>query len=131
MAGFTTGDGSFYLIIRANELNKIPRTDIGFTITQHSRDMLLLEKFITFFNCGRIKKDSRYSVHYFVVTNIKDITKKIIPFFKKYNTKGIKHLNFEDWCQGAEIIKSKSHLSKEGVEHIRTLQSNMKNRRSE
>ena len=53
VAGFTTGDGSFYLTIRANKLNEIPRTDIGFTIAQHSRDMLLLEKFITFFNCGQ------------------------------------------------------------------------------
>ncbi|KAG0121836.1 cytochrome oxidase I intronic ORF 5 [Tuber indicum] len=118
VAGFTTGDGSFYLIIRANKLNEIPRTDIGFSIAQHSRDMLLLAKFITFFNCGRIKKDSRYSVHYYVVTNIKDITNKIIPFFNKYNTK-------------AEIIKTKTHLSKEGVEHIRTIQSRMNSKRSQ
>uniref|UniRef100_UPI0030E1EE91 hypothetical protein n=1 Tax=Dematophora necatrix TaxID=2751867 RepID=UPI0030E1EE91 len=131
VAGFTTGDGSFYLIIRANELNKIPRTDIGFTITQHSRDIYLLEKFITFFNCGRIKKDSRYSVYYYVVTNIKDITSKIIPFFNKYNTKGVKHLNFADWCTGAEVIKCKAHLSKEGVEQIRTIQSRMNSKRSE
>ncbi len=81
MAGFTTGDGSFYLIVRVNELNKIPRIDIGFTIIQHSRDMLLLEKFINFFGCGRLKKDSRHDVYYFVVTNIKDITAKIVPFF--------------------------------------------------
>ena len=51
VAGFTTGDGSFYLIIRANKLNDRPRIDIGFSIAQHSRDMLLLEKLITFFNC--------------------------------------------------------------------------------
>lgn len=125
VAGFTTGDGSFYLTIRAQKLNKIPRTDIGFSITQHSRVLrtLLLEKFITFFNCGRIKKDSRNSVHYFVVTNIKDITNKIIPFFNKYNIKGVKSLNFADWGEGAEIIKTKTHLSKVGVEHIRTIQS--------
>jgi hypothetical protein len=105
MAGFTTGDGSFYLIIRANKLNEIPRTDIGFSITQHyprifvgkyGGDMLLLEKFITFFKCGRIKKDSRNPVYYFVVTNIKDITNSIIPFFNKYNVRGIKSYNFVD-----------------------------------
>lgn len=131
VAGFTTGYGSFYLIIRANKLNEIPRTDIGFSITQHSRDMLLLEKFITFFNCGRIKKDSRHSVYYYVVTNIKDITHKIIPFFNKYNIKGVKSLNFADWREGAEIIKTKAHLSKVGVEHIRTIQSRMNSKRSE
>lgn len=131
VAGFTTGDGSFYLVIRANKLNEIPRIEIGFTIAQHSRDMLLLEKFITFFNCGRIKKDSRNSVYYYVVTSIKDITNNIIPFFNKYNTIGVKSLNFADWCEGAEIIKRKAHLSKEGVEHIRTIQSRMNSKRSE
>lgn len=131
VAGFTTGDGSFYLVIRANKLNEIPRIDIGFTIAQHSRDMLLLEKFSTFFNCGRIKKDSRNSVYYYVVTSIKDITNNIIPFFNKYNTIGVKSLNFADWCEGAEIIKRKAHLSKEGVEHIRTIQSRMNSKKSE
>ena len=131
VAGFTTGDGSFYLTIRANKLNEISRTDIGFSITQHSRDMLLLEKFLAFFNCGRIKKDSRYSVHYYVVTNVKDITDKIIPFFNKYNTIGVKSLNFADWREGAEIIKTKAHLSKAGFEQIRTIQSRMNSKRSE
>uniref|UniRef100_UPI002001CF69 hypothetical protein n=1 Tax=Exserohilum turcicum TaxID=93612 RepID=UPI002001CF69 len=131
VAGFTTGDGSFYLSIRASKLNEIPRIDIGFTITQHSRDMLLLQKLETFFNCGRIKKDSRHDVHYFVVTNVKDITNKIIPFFKKYYTKGVKSLNFADWCEVAEIIRSKAHLSDEGVEQIRNIQSRMNSKRSE
>ena len=131
VAGFTTGDGSFYLTIRANKLNKISRIDIGFSIAQHTRDMLLLKKFCYFFNCGRIKKDSRYYVHYFVVTNFKDITDKIIPFFKKYKTKSVKSLNFADWCEGAEIIRSKAHLYDEGVEQIRTIQSRMNSKRSE
>jgi hypothetical protein len=96
MAGFTTGDGSFYITIRANKLNEKPRIDIGFSISQHSRDMLLLEKFISFFKCGRIKKDSRNPVYYYVVTSIKDITNNIIPFFNKYNTRGVKSLNFVD-----------------------------------
>ena len=31
--------------------------------------------------------------------------------------------------EGAEVIKSKGHLSKEGVEHIRTIQGRMNSRR--
>nr|QCW06949.1 hypothetical protein [Drechslerella brochopaga] len=129
MAGFTTGDGSFYLTIRSKKLNNIPRIDIEFSITQHSRDMLLLEKFITFFNCGRIKKDSRHSVHYYKVTNIKDIINNIIPFFNKYNIKGVKSLNFVDWCKAAVIIKSKAHLTSEGVDNIYAIQSKINNNR--
>lgn len=131
VAGFTTGDGSFHLVVRANKLNQIPRTDIGFSITQHSRDKLLLEKFIAFFGCGRIKKDSRYQVYYYTVTSIKDITNKIIPFFNKYNTKGVKSLNYADWLEGAEIIKTKAHLSSAGVERILIIQNRMNSKRSE
>lgn len=93
--------------------------------------MLLLEKFITFFNCGRIKKYYLNSVYYYVVTNIKDITNKIIPFFNKYNTMDVKSLNLADWREGAYLIKGKAHLSKVGVEHIRTIQSRMNSKRSE
>lgn len=129
VAGFTTGDGSFSLTLRTKSLNEIPRTDIEFSITQHSRDLSLLEKFVDFFGCGRIKKDSRYTVHYFLVTNVKDITSKIIPFFNKYNPKGVKLLNFRDWSEGAKIISSKAHLSKEGVERIRAIKSGMNSKR--
>ena len=50
MAGFTSGDGSFYITIRENKEFKLGvRTEIGFSITQHSRDFILLENFISFF----------------------------------------------------------------------------------
>jgi hypothetical protein len=55
-----------------------------------------LEKFIAFFDCGRLKKDSRNPAYSFEVTNIKDIKNNIMPFFKEYNLKGVKSLNFID-----------------------------------
>lgn len=96
VAGFTTGDGSFSLVVRSKELSGIARIDIEFSITQHTRDLLLLHKFIAFFNCGRIKKDSRYNVHYYVVTETEGLSNKIIPLFNKYPVKGVKSLNFVD-----------------------------------
>ena len=67
----------------------------------------------------------------YIVTNIKDITDRIIPFFIKYRTRGIKSLNFTDWHEGAKIIKSKEHLSEEGVERIRIIQGRMNSKRSD
>jgi hypothetical protein len=130
IAGFTSGDGSFYLTIRKKKLNGIPRIDIGFQITQHSRDMLLLEKFTTYFNCGKLKKDSRYYVHYFIASSIKDISQNIIPFFKEYKIIGTKSLDFTDFCKAVEIIKSGAHLTKEGVDLICEIQNGMNSKRS-
>jgi hypothetical protein len=97
MAGFTSGDGSFYTTIRENKDLKLGfRIEIGFSITQHSRDLILLENFISFFNCGRLKKDNRNPVHYFIVSNVQDITEKIIPFFQEYKILGVKSEDFND-----------------------------------
>lgn len=97
MSGFTSGDGSFYITIRKYETLKSGfRIELGFSITQHSRDLYLLEKFISYFNCGRIKKDNRNPVHYFIVSNSQDITDKIIPFFLKYKVLGVKSEDFKD-----------------------------------
>lgn len=97
MAGFTSGDGSFYIIIRVNKKFKVGyRTEIAFSITQHSRDFHLLGKFISFFNCGTLTKDTRNPVYYFLVSDIREIVEKIIPFFQEYNILGVKSEDFKD-----------------------------------
>lgn len=49
MSGFVSGEGNFSLTIRANNEYKARyRTDIVFEVSQHLRDKLLLQKFISF-----------------------------------------------------------------------------------
>ena len=130
MAGFTSGDGSFYITIRQNNsLKQGFRVELGFSITQHSRDLYLLEKFVSYFNCGRIKKDNRNPVHYFIVSNIEDISTKIIPFFQKYKILGVKSEDFNDWCKAAELFKGRAQLSKEGLLLFSEIQSSMNSKR--
>ena len=70
IAGFTCGDKSFYITIRKYKGYKLGyRIEIGFRITQHSRDAQLMERFIDYFNCGKVRKDGRNSVLYFTVSN--------------------------------------------------------------
>jgi len=62
---------------------KIPKNQsrnivLGYQVTQHNRDTLLIEKLITFFNCGRLEL-SKSAIN-FVVTRLSDITGIIIPF---------------------------------------------------
>jgi DNA repair photolyase len=89
-----------------------------------------MERFISYFKCGKVRKDSRYLVLYFTVSNLTDNIEKIIPFFQEHRILGVKYLDFEDWCKAAEIIRTKSHLSVEGLDKLRKIQSNMNSRRS-
>ena len=54
-----------------------------------------------------------------------DITDKIIPFFEKHLIKGKKSLDFIDFKQAAEIIKSKDHLTPKGFEQILEIKARM------
>ena len=50
---------------------------------------------------------------------------KIIPFFEKYPIKGVKALDYADFCKVAELMKNKAHLTEHGLEEIRKIKSGM------
>jgi len=57
--------------------------------------------------------------------NNSDIDNKIIPFFKEYSIQGVKALDFNDWCNVAELVKNKEHLSKKGLNKITEIANNI------
>jgi hypothetical protein len=99
---------------------------ISFSISQHVRDELLLTKFIEYLGCGKIEKVStRPDIVTFVVYKFSDILEKIIPFFQRYSLQGIKYLDYKDFCEVANIMVNKSHLTLEGLKKIKSLKSGM------
>lgn len=124
MAGFTSGEGSFYFMVNTNSGYKSGfRVDIGFEITQHSRDVELMKSFISYFECGNMKKDNRTSCFSYAVLKLTDINEKIIPFFNKHKIEGVKSKSYEDWCKAAGIIKKRDHLIKEGIDQLLKLKN--------
>lgn len=97
MAGFTSGEGCFLVSIF-----KSPTTNLGYTprlrfsITQHSRDELLLRKFVTYFACGRFSSRTSGAAGDFLCSKFSDIVEQIIPFFDEYPIIGSKRHDFED-----------------------------------
>ena len=115
LAGFTDGEGSFIINIRASKTHSVGfQVTLIFVIGQHKRDEKLLKLLIEYFDCGNIYKNR--DAFYFRVTKYQDIVEKIIPFFQKYPIRGVKALDFVDWCWAAELMKSKKHLTAEGLE---------------
>jgi hypothetical protein len=49
----------------------------------------------------------------------------MIPLFNKYNVKGVKNLDFQDFCKIAKLINKKAHLTIAGLKKIRKIKVNM------
>jgi hypothetical protein len=124
ISGFTSAEGCFFINIFNSPTHKLKKgVQLEFSISQHSRDYLLMKSFIDFFKCGNTHKYN--DACYFRVGNITGITEKIIPLFKKYPILGEKSKDFSDFCEILEMIKDKKHLTKEGLDKIQNIKAGM------
>ena len=126
LIGFIEAEGCFFVDIFKSKTHKIGyQIKLKFQITQNIRDIALMKKIQTFFNCGNLQIiESRSSVD-FVVSSISDLETKIIPLIKSYPLQGNKQLDFIDFCKVVLSIKNKEHLTVEGLEFIKIVKSGM------
>jgi hypothetical protein len=134
LVGFVDGEGCFY--INLSRVAEVKRSTSGqikltFSISQHTRDLTLLNILKNYFNCGIIETVyTRPNQGTLVTCKLEDILEKIIPFFKKHSLLGLKLLNFQDFCKASELIQNKDHLTDQGREKILFLKSGMNTGRS-
>jgi hypothetical protein len=131
IAGFVQADGSFGL-----NYSKATNNALGYTcrpqfrISQHKRDLIVLERIIKVLKCAYLIKPHVNRNEYTIsVGNIKDLSEIIIPFFNKYYLYGAKLLDFKDFCKGIFIMKSKGHLKIQGLNELKLLANQMNSRR--
>ena len=129
LAGFTSGEGSFYINIKES-----PTVTTGynvvlvFQLVQHSRDEFLIKSLIEFFKCGSIRH-YKEAVFFRVVSDLINI---IIPrsFFRFVGIKALDYADFILFCfqqrrKAAELMKTKAHTTASGLEQIRKLKAGM------
>jgi hypothetical protein len=81
LAGFTSAEGCFLIIIRSKSKMKIGYSvELTFKITQHYRDEQLMKSLIEYFECGNVYKNN--DTIEFKISNFKDLTKKLYHFLK-------------------------------------------------
>ena len=127
LAGFTSGEGSFMVIIAKSNTKIGFKVQLVFSLTQHSRDENLMRSLIEEFNCGNVVQNRE--TFDFNVTKFPDLENKIIPFYKNNSILGVKALDFNDFCRVAEMMKEKKHLTIEGLEQIKKIKAGMNNKR--
>ena len=128
VVGFVDGEGCFSITLNKND-NRLPEARLIFEIELREDDLPILERIKETLGCGNIyhleyARYAKWRPHYkYKVSNFRDISEKVIPFFKRYPLQAKKSESFDKFCQAAEIIGRKEHLTKQGIEKIRNLKT--------
>ena len=128
ISGFTDGEGCFHISI-----NKLSDMKLGwqvlpeFRIVQHERDEVVLYKIKGYFGFGDVKIN-RTNHHgtrkEFRVRGLENLN-RIIKFFESYPLKTLKRKDFEIFKKVIHLMNNKEHLTKEGLNKIAKLISEM------
>lgn len=131
VTGYIEGEGMFFINIYKRKDTVLGEgVKLVFKITQDKKNLALLESFTNIFTVGKVYKQSpTVKVLDFMITGLVDITKYVIPFFHAHPLKGAKRDDFNDFVKVAELMESKAHLNKEGLEQIRSIKSRMNSKR--
>ena len=109
VSGFTAGDGGFSIGIR----KETKQIYFRFYLTQHSRDILVMELLIKFFGFGKVNERSNRCDFY--VQHFSKIYETVIPHFDKYPLYNIKTLDFIDFKKAADLYKADKKNNAEAI----------------
>ena len=129
IVGFVDGEGCFSVSIFKNRTTRsgwqvLPE----FVVTQGEKSLFVLEEMKNFFGCGRVFVNRRYDNHKenlyrYCVRAIKDLREIIVPFFQENPLRTAKRKDFEIFKAAIQLMSENAHLSKEGIERLKTLKS--------
>ena len=125
ISGFVSAEGNFDVRMPSTKSKLGYRVQLRFRISQHSRDIRLMEKIVEYFGSGKIYKYSGKSAISLSIVDFADITNIIIPFFNQSPIIGVKLYDYIDWCKIHDLMINRSHLTVEGIISIRDIKSGM------
>jgi len=127
IAGFVDGEGCFSITV-----NKGGREiRLLFEIELREDDREILERIRQTLGCGSLyrleyKRYKKWRPHVKLkVSNFKDISERLIPFFKANPLQAKKRKDFALFCQVAEMMQDKKHLTASGRKAIIKLRSSL------
>lgn len=127
VAGFISGDGSFYFSIRTKtspvSSNIWRIVSLILKVNLHIRDKEVVQAIASYFSLLNNKSSETLKPYpifiktqsvSFTIRNFTDIVNTVIPFFDKYPILGVKSLDFADFKKVAEMVNNKEHLTNSG-----------------
>jgi hypothetical protein len=125
ISGFISAEGNFDVRIPSTNSKLGYRVQLRFRISQHSREIRLMEKIVEHFGSGKIYKYGGKSAISLTIVDFTHITNIIIPFLNKYPIIGVKLYDYIDWSKIHSLMFNGSHLTIEGINSIRKIKSSM------
>ena len=126
LAGFTDGEGTFYIGFGyRKDLPLKWQIITEFHVSQNPGGIKVLEYFRKVLGCGYLKpnhaKNPKDKSWILIVKDRKDLENKVLPFFRKHQLHTSKLEDFKKFCKVLEFIKSKKHLTIKGFKKIAEL----------
>jgi hypothetical protein len=132
IVGLTDGEGCFYVNVwESSAYRSGYGVQLHFHIKMQERDHGLLRKIMNTLRCGAVyfQKEQRANhaqCYRYTVHAQRDIFSKIIPFFQQNQLESVsKRKSFAIFCQIAQLVQNKAHLTTEGIKQIRMLKKHM------
>lgn len=118
LAGFVEGEGSFNVSLRKKPDYKVGwQVVMSFNVSQ--KDPTILRILKDTLSCGIIKVRKLDDLHSYDVTNPADLTKRVIPYFKRYPVlSDSKIKNFAIFCKIANLMEKGRHRDISGLKEI-------------
>lgn len=96
LSGFVSAEGNLDVRIPSTKSKVGYRVQLRFIITQHSRDLRLLEKVLEYLGSGKLYKYAGKSAVSLSIVDFSEITNNLVPFFNKNPLIGIKLYDYLD-----------------------------------
>ena len=119
LTGFVDGEGGFLVSFnRRAKLGTGVEVRPSFSVSQHKRNLELLQQIHLFFGCGGIRFDRHDQTYKYEVRSLDDLWNKIIPYFKKHPLLTSKARDFDIFVGICSLMKANQHRSQKGIEAI-------------
>lgn len=136
IVGFINAEGSFYIYIGKSASYSLGyKVQLRLRISQHIRDLRIIESLLKTLNCGRLYKYPNGKAVVVTIVKFNDLTNNILPLLDSYNLflpggaasegggDGTKLQDYQSWIH--QLMSEGSHLSIEGLDIFRTIKPEM------
>ena len=125
VVGFVDGEGCFHVGINVHpEISAGHQVLPEFTVVQHERDIQILHALKAFFGCGVVRRSHGDRMAYRVRSK-EHLLRMILPFFMAHPLKTKKNIDFLKFRDVLLLMENDRHLTREGVDAIRAIASEM------
>lgn len=123
--GFADGEGNFNVSLRKREDHTMGwQVVLTFNVSQ--KESYILSQFKKIFGCGKLIQRRSDGLFMYSVANPRSLQEKVIPFFRRFKfLSQTKKKNFSLFCQIAELVFAKRHLTDEGLRKIVNLREEL------